>query len=437
MDARPMSENALPALISLEAEQTLVGLLIRWPETFPEIAVRLKPEHFGDQVTAEFYRRAAAEVETNGRPNLATMKGYYAAVPEHGEKLARYLVSLVDAAVGLPEDAFRYADQIRDFALRRRLDEAASEMKRRVRDLDASPESTLAEISHTLQTAATEGASTSLTRHQVIERVVGRISKPLPCYSTGLPSLDESMGGGLFAERLYAIQARMKVGKSALLGTISHNLNRAGVKHLFVAQEMTPEEVELRNAARELRVNPVVFLRPDADRWASKIAASCLSLPNATIYERSAGKGFDELRQMVASAIVRHGITGIVIDYLQRIKGQQKGQNEEQHLRAVCDWLSDNGRRTGLWTLIAAQENQEGSTRGGEGLLLACDQYYVLNREKGSNTAWLEARESRYVAARNVGSQDIPGLILNTSGPWFEDAALPAHPGPQASSRTA
>ena len=66
--------------------------------------------------------------------------------------------------------------------------------------------------------------------------------------------------------------------------------------------------------------------------------------------------------------------------------------------------------------------NQDGNTRGGEGLRLACDQYYTLHREKSDVRAWLEMGESRYTMYENVGSKDFPGMLLNSNGPHFCDS---------------
>ena len=61
------------------------------------------------------------------------------------------------------------------------------------------------------------------------------------------------------------------------------------------------------------------------------------------------------------------------------------------------------------------------TARGGEGLRLACDQYYTLNRDIGDEYAWLEMGESRYTMYEDVGDKNSPGLILKKNGPHFAD----------------
>ena len=244
----------------------------------------------------------------------------------------------------------------------------------------------------------------------------------MPCYQSGLTLLDRVIGGGFFPGKCYGIAARKKVGKTVLLGTISHNLNRAGVPHLFIAAEMSDSEIEQRNMARELGINSVRFLKRDRQSLHAPAQAYAAAVPDATFYERAPGATLDEVRRMVARAVIQRGIKGVILDYWQLVGGKERHETEEYHLRAVAQFLADACRRHGIWALVAAQVNQDGNTRGGEGLKLAVDVYFTLHRDKDSDHAWLEMEESRYVLYANVGSPDVPGLRLNKLGPFFEDA---------------
>jgi hypothetical protein len=89
----------------------------------------------------------------------------------------------------------------------------------------------------------------------------------------------------------------------------------------------------------------------------------------------------------------------------------------------VAQWIADYARRENLWTLVMAQINQEGNTRGGEGLRLAFDQVYQIHRpDLGKSETWIEMMETRYTAWENIGSEEIPGLYLIQKGPYFNQA---------------
>jgi len=89
----------------------------------------------------------------------------------------------------------------------------------------------------------------------------------------------------------------------------------------------------------------------------------------------------------------------------------------------VAQFIADFGRTYNIWTLTFAQINQEGNTRGGEGIRLAFDQLYELHRENlAESYAWLEMMETRYTPWLNpYGDKDNPTLFMNERGPFYEE----------------
>ena len=70
--------------------------------------------------------------------------------------------------------------------------------------------------------------------------------------------------------------------------------------------------------------------------------------------------------------------------------------------------------------------NQEGNTRGGEGLRLAFDQVYHMrapNDDPSRSGRWLEMIDTRYTKWANIGSETAPGLTLEEKGLYFSEAA--------------
>lgn len=335
--------------------------------------------------------------------------------------LATYLRSMVDYANPKLYDVKSAAVTVAELGARRRLLAATDEFQSDLRNVELLPEESLAAF----QTKAERELKrkNALDKQRVATIVYEGLRNPLPCYATGIGELDHVLSGGFFAGKCYAVAARKKAGKTALAGTISHNLNRQGTKHLFVAGEMSPPEIEQRNMAREFGVNSVQFLTPQRESLIGRAGDYAATIPNSMIYEHAPGLSFDTLRRMVASAKSQHGASGVILDYWQVVTGKQRSETEEYHLRAVAQWLADECRRQNLWCLVFAQVNQDGNTRGGEGLKLACDIYFTLHREKDQPGAWLEMEESRYVLYANVGSETVPGLILNKHGPYFHSAA--------------
>lgn len=241
-------------------------------------------------------------------------------------------------------------------------------------------------------------------------------------FSTGLDKLDAAMDGGLYPGKAYGFAARKKVGKTTLAATISANLNHAGVKHLFICGEMSPKEIQQRVLSRMTDIYASAFRSDFSKRPQTqmKIAEYAINAPRNTLYKNAPGLTFDQLRRIATVGVERYGIKGFILDYWQLVGGKAKGQSTAEHLDEVAQWIADFGRKRGIWTISMAQINQEGNTRGGEGIRLAFDQVYELHRQNLTEPdAWLEMMETRYTAWANVGSKELPGLVMHEKGPYF------------------
>ena len=73
---------------------------------------------------------------------------------------------------------------------------------------------------------------------------------PLPMVSTGLPSIDHILGGGVSSGQSIGVGGIYGGGKSILLLQIASNLAKAGAAVLYATPELTHEEVYARCAAR-------------------------------------------------------------------------------------------------------------------------------------------------------------------------------------------
>ena len=409
------------ALTAYEAEKSLLGAIFANNKTFKRVSSFLGPEHFADPVHGKIYEAVTTLVRKGRVATPVSLANFFetdALLQEVGG--TAYLAELAASAVTII-NAEEYGRIVYDLFLKRRVLLIADEIKG---DIAASHLATPAdEIAsgaiNRLQELVSRGFKGFKTKREVAEGLVAELARPRESFSTGLEALDKVMGGGMFAGRMYGFAARKKVGKTILLGTVSHNLALACVPHLFIAMETPAAEIEQRNAAREKGFNSVKFLSRDEERVPEWVSEYAVRQGDSALYEDAPSATLDQVRGMIARAVVTRGIKGVVLDYWQLVKGKAPQETEEYHLRTVAQTLADIARKESLFILVAAQVNQDGNTRGGEGLKLACDQYYTLHREKDAFGAWLEMEESRYTMYRNVGTEAVPGLLLDKHGPHF------------------
>jgi replicative DNA helicase len=262
--------------------------------------------------------------------------------------------------------------------------------------------------------------------YEVGEEIIKDLMDNRQPYSTGITRLDNAMGGGLYPGRSYGFAAKKKIGKTVLAGTISMNLAKQGIKHLFVCGEMSPKEIQQRNLARLTDTFPSAF-RTDYSKdraFQNKIAEAVRTSTRNVLFRNAPGLTFDELRRVFTSAVERHGVKGCILDYWQLVGGKGKHQSTSEHLDEVAQWIADFSRKHGTWTIMMAQINQEGNTRGGEGVRLAFDQVYHMKApgdDPSRSARYLEMMDTRYTKWLNIGSETEDRLRMNEKGPFFEE----------------
>jgi replicative DNA helicase len=264
------------------------------------------------------------------------------------------------------------------------------------------------------------------TDRQVVQQIYDDLRNDEKPFSTGLARLDGAMGGGLFPGKSYGFAAKKKMGKTMLASTISGNLAQQKIKHLFICCEMSPAEIHQRVISRRLECYPSAF-RSDYGKsqdFQKKIAACYRESQGYTLYRNAPGITFEQLRQYCRIAVEKEKVRGIILDYWQLVGGKENRKSSSEHYDEVAQWLADFGRKNRVWMFVLAQINQEGNTRGGEGIRLAFDQVYHLKApedDPSRSGRYLEMMDTRYTSWANIGSDNAPAYHLNEKGLYFEE----------------
>lgn len=407
----PSNPDPLEGLVNLDAEQALLGCMLAKQHLFGDLTV--KAEYFYEALHQDIFAQAASDIRENGSASALLI----------GEKFGdkAYVAKLIASSVHVinPED---YADLVANLWAARQMTDACLQAQERLKQGEQA--ATIAEELTAKVNATVEQRSWLNIRddYQVTEAILDDMKRDVEPVPTGIKGIDLAMDGGLHPGFSYGFAARKKVGKTVLASTISFNLNNAGVKHLFIACEMGSKQIHQRNLARGAKVEPVVFRdsKKQSPDKLNAIASYAMRSKRCIKYLDAPGLTFDGLKQAVGVAVAKHKISGVILDYWQLVGGKRKNQSTAEHLDEVAQWIADYCRKHGIWSIVMAQVNQEGNTRGGEGLRLAFDQVYQLHREDVSLPgAWLEMLDTRYTKWMNVGSSDNPRLFMAEESPYF------------------
>jgi replicative DNA helicase len=435
-----------------QIEHSLIGALLVNNRVFKSTIGLISGEMFEDKIAGDIYDRVAELIGAGREASAVSIRAAFpqsrAASSDGMRIMMRSSASVLNQA-----SAEHYARQIAEFNDRAAALDALEMAIGRIKDAPIEPGEALEGISEVISYLGgiAKGEGEMVDAGIVIDRLIALQSRPLDIYPTGIPKLDTAMGGGLVAGKLYGVAARMKHGKTTLLGTVSYNLATAPTPtpHLYLCLEMGAEEIMQRMVARHGNFNSLEFLE------ASKAGENIKSANEARKDLQERGLYFqtehrmsiDGLRALIIRAGLSGKVKGVVLDYLQLVTGQKRSQSIADHWDYVVQTLVETAKQYGLWVMVAAQLNRDGEVRGGDGLLNACDMTLYLTKtdadyrmdamgrpvdKKGQvlvstlgmddrDRASLEMRASRYTRVRHLGSPENPALVfVDSHGPFIE-----------------
>jgi len=419
-----------------EIEMSLVAIVFAFPKCW-HLVNFVNTEDFIDPCAAKIWE-ALGKALSEGRvptPHGIAMEIY---PDEKDQKVcAQNLIDWITQSI-TPLNASDYAALIKDLADRRRIIQHAQALVALAENTACGLNAT--EIASRGMRALMSGpldCKDFVSVHEIGTKVISSLDKPMRVFRTGFKRLDKAMGGGFYQGRFYGLGARMKSGKSLFMSSLAYNMTmNHGARILYICLEMGAEESVHRIFSMRMGVNSLDFLNPETrtqDRFRRRVAEANDALKQTKLYFHSRSRmTLDDLKATIARVGVSGTVDGVIVDYLQLVEGKERGQSTAEHFDNVAQTLAEAVKRYPIWILSAAQLNQAGNVRGSEGLLMACDLAFNLNKIAGSvfNTpagqhkdpdrAWLETKVSRYTPYMDVGSEQTPGYeICPDRGPCF------------------
>ena len=337
------------------------------------------------------------------------------------------------------------ADRIRELWQRRQIQTLASKMLMELKGGDKTPDEILSRTKDYADKVLMQRATTSQTKRAVAKKALTSALANKEIVTTGIDPLDFLMQGGLQRGRLYGIGGLYGRGKTILMGSISDNINLQERNHLVISLETDPQDIEIRVCAKHFNANASVLHDPQSENRKSlseHIDNYIDVLPEHTVYEFSPGATINDIVRMILQAKLTHNIEGFMIDYWQLIRGRERGQKEEEHLRDVSNRLAALCRTENLWGVVTAQVENDGRLRVTDALLMATALYVRLEREEDATFAHFVVEKSNYTRYADTGNASIPGMIFDMSaGPHFRntesmDAPLLSSLHPESQNRT-
>lgn len=251
----------------------------------------------------------------------------------------------------------------------------------------------------------------------VLTSLAAKLENPVRPLSTGLPSLDKSMGGGM-RPGIYLVEGKAKSSKSALLGTVMWHHMKLGTRCLSITLEMGPETVTQRlvGAASGLGYNALEDERY-RDRNIDRVfnfRASHPGAENAFFFADLASADVDTVVDLIKRYATKHGVKLFFVDYWQLITGKKSFESKADFLERVAYAFYAVSKLLGVTIVLASQLNRNGESLGSDGGKRACNWAGALHGvdlgmdEHGMHKRgiYIEVEHSRYAAAGPVGGPE-------------------------------
>lgn len=357
------------------AERALLAALILDPTRVPDVSETLRPEHFSTERGKYLYTLL---LELSGKGEIFDLSVVMGEIRTRGKLEfmggASTMLSLVQE-VTTSQHAVYHAGIVRAAGMKRQISAMLTEGVSVVAQLEAKPEPVdrfLADMQDSLVKLDTHTNTQDVARSWIdAGTVVAEMCQPREqraCgIKTGWHDLDDLITG-LAPGQLVVVGARPRMGKTALAGSLLAELGPAnpGKTMLMFSMEMTSGEIMQRLLCARSKVSlHEVRSRGATKQEAEALEAAAQDLHHSSIIVRdSAGITLPQIVQYSRQVQFRHGLSLVVIDYLQLIRGDPK-RNRHEVVAEVSRGLKEMAKKLQVPVLALAQlnRNAEGSDR--------------------------------------------------------------------------
>ena len=339
MDEQLLSRQAPQ---SLEAEQAVLGSILIDSRCVSDVVVILKPDDFYLQQNREIFETIYTMFNYSQTIDPVTVLDKLKELGYYHDNSRDYILQLMEITP-TAANAVRYARIVREKAMLRGLDQAASDITEMVHEGVGTPAEML-ETAEKKIFALRKGENGDSLEHigTVLHRVFDNLAElaqsdsNIPGLSTGMRDLDTKING-LNKSDLLLVAARPAMGKSAFALNIALNVARTYKKTVAMFNlEMSREQLVMRLLANESWVDSKKLAtgKLTDEEW-SKISLGAAALSQTDI--RIDDNPSITEAEMNAKLRRLDNLGLVIIDYLQLMQSSGYGKANENRVQVVGD----------------------------------------------------------------------------------------------------
>ena len=417
MTARDVTfERGLPA--NADAEQLVLGAIMLDDSSFVVIGAILEPNDFSLEKHKRIFNAMLALNEAGDRIDRVTVanelmrRGHLESVDG-----ITYLVSLDN---GLPQiyNLESYARIVKEKSLLRRIIINSQAIIERAMLDQEDPHVILGDAEESLLRLGDAKSKDKLLRPgEIIEQFEGGISafldpsKRVSGLASGFFKIDE-MTSGFHPGELIIVAARPAMGKTALALNIAQRIatrERDPRPVAVFSLEMSNEQLLTRLICAEAHVDQQKFrlgyLNQDERRMLQRAAVKLAEAP--LFIDDSAGANLMDIHSKLRRIKAEHGLSLVVIDYLQLMSGRGRQENRTQEVSGLSRGLKLLAKELKVPFMVLSQLNRGPDTRPqGDHIPQLSDLRESGSIEQDADMVWFIFRPEYYKPDR----EDLRGL---------------------------
>ncbi|PDO10342.1 MAG: replicative DNA helicase [Candidatus Reconcilbacillus cellulovorans] len=349
---------------SLEAEQALLGAILRDPGVLPSVMAKISAEDFYRAAHQRIYAAMVELAQDNEPVDLVTLTARLVDRRQLEEVGGVSYLAKLAQSVPTAAHAEHYAGIVEEKAVLRRLIRAASEIAASGYTETEDVERLLNEAEHRILDIARRRASGGFV---AIRDVLMRVFEQIEFLyhhkggTTGLPSgfhdLDR-LTSGFQRSDLIIIAARPSVGKTSFALNIAQNVGvRAKETVAIFSLEMGAVQLVQRMICAEANVDSFKLRtgQLDPDDW-EKLTMAIGTLSEANIFiDDSPSLTVFDIRAKCRRLKQERGLGLVVVDYLQLIQGRGRSDNRQQEVSEISRMLKQIARELDVPVIALSQ----------------------------------------------------------------------------------
>lgn len=365
------------------AEKGVIGCIMIDEQCFDVAQGMVKPQDFQNR-NAEIIFAAMKSLREKGTPiNLATVLMLVGNDEFFRQNNGIDYLTTSSMEIGHANGLKHFCGIVRSEAIHRRLLTFSDEIKAKDWATVEDADSEVARLEDELSTIADADATAPWSSfNDVMNEVLENFMSPEPaCYiNTGLCDLDAKLQ--LKPETLTIIAARPAIGKSALgINILSHIAFDLKLPVAFFSLEMSKEEVVTRVISSTANVNGNAFRvkHMEDDEWVRVMSVAEKYKDADMFIDSTPSLDISTLRERAGRIQRQHGLTCIIIDYLQLMTADGKRVNtREQEVSKISRGLKMIAKTLKIPVIALSQLSRNLETRA--------DKHPVLSdlRESGA-----------------------------------------------------